>query len=82
MKIAVLLGEFGAKGDLNGDVAGRQFSKTGAEVLHDSLAGETVADAGFVVGIGSSESRMFSHGQEYSSATTTGQSGRSKRRGD
>lgn len=73
MKIAVLLGEFGAKGDLNGDVAGRQFSKTGAEVLHDSLARETVADAGFVVRIGSSESRMFSHGEEYSSATTTEQ---------
>jgi hypothetical protein len=31
-------------------------------VLHDSLAGETVADAGFVLRIGSSESRMFSHG--------------------
>jgi hypothetical protein len=62
MEIAMLLGEFGAKGDLNGDVAGRQFGKTGAEVLHDSLAGETVADAGFVLRIGSSESRMFSHG--------------------
>jgi hypothetical protein len=73
MEIAMLLGEFGAKGDLNGNVAGRQFGKTGAEVLHDSLARETVMDAALKVWIGSRKLRMVSHEGEYSSGTATEQ---------
>lgn len=78
MKKAVLLGELGAKGYVNRGVAGGQFDETGAEVLHHALARETVADAGLIVGIGSGESRMFSHGEEYSSDATTEQEARGR----
>jgi hypothetical protein len=43
----------------------------GAEVFHDSLAREAVPDAGFIVWVGSCESRMVVHEGEYSSATAT-----------
>jgi hypothetical protein len=76
MKIAVLLGQLRAKGDLNGHMAGRQFDESGAEVLHDSLTRETAADTGFIVGIGSCKSRMVSHEGEYISGRATQQEAR------
>ena len=82
MKKVVLLGELGTKRDLNRHVAGREFEKTGAEVLHDSLARETVADAGLIVGIGSGKSRMVIHGEEYSSALVTEQWARRRLQGN
>jgi len=73
MKKVVLLGELGTKRDLNRHVAGREFDKTGGEVLHDSLARETVMDAALKVWIGSRKLRMVSHEGEYSSGTATEQ---------
>lgn len=78
MKIAVLLGEFRAKENLNRGMAGGQLDEASAEVLHHSLARETVSDARLIVRIGSGVSRMFSHGDEYSSAAETKREARGK----
>jgi hypothetical protein len=47
-------------------------------VLHHPLARETVADTALIMGIGSGKSRMFIHGDEYSSAAETEQEARGK----
>jgi hypothetical protein len=71
VKVAVLLGHFGAKRNLDGDVAWAQFGELRAQMFHQSLARETVADAAFIVRIGSGKSRIVFHESEYSSAEGT-----------
>ena len=68
MKIVMLLGKFRSERNPDGHLTRPYFIELRAQVFHQSLARETLANAALKIRIGSGKSGLFAHESEYSSA--------------